>query len=271
VSDYLESNRALWDEWADINARSEFYRLNEFREGGIRLRDYELEEIGDVAGKDLLHLQCHFGLDTLSFARLGANVTGADFSGRGIAIATRLARELDLPARFVLSDLYELPKSLQGDFDVVYTSRGVLGWLPDLRRWAEVAAHFVRPGGFLYVTEIHPLAWVFDDEDVRPGELRPRFHYWTTEEPLAFPVQGSYADREAEVETELEFGWNHSLGEIVSAVAEAGLRVDFLHEYPFVEWPVEFLEEREDGTWRLPGDLDGTLPLFFSLRATKPA
>ena len=159
MDEYLESNRALWDEWTSIHVRSEFYDVESFKRGGIRLRPYELEEIGDVAGKDVLHLQCHFGLDTLSFARLGARVTGADFSAPAIAQARALAEELGLDARFVQSNLYDLPSTLQGDFDVVYTSRGVIGWLPDLDRWAEVAAHFVRPGGIFYITEGHPVMW----------------------------------------------------------------------------------------------------------------
>lgn len=268
VDEYVQANRRLWNEWTAINARSVFYDVESFKRGGVRLRPYEIDEVGDVEGKDLLHLQCHFGLDTLSWARLGARVTGADFSEEAVAMARSLAEETGLPARFVCSDLYELPSVLDGDFDVVYTSRGVLGWLPDIPRWAGVAGHFLRPGGVFYVTEAHPLLWTFDDDEGVSG-LRFRYSYFGGE-PLAFPTQGSYADRSAEVKEPFEYGWNHSLGEIVSAVAEAGLRIEFLHELPFVEWPVPFLEERDDGTWRLPeGHPD--LPLFFSLKASKPA
>jgi hypothetical protein len=130
--------------------------------------------------------------------------------------------------------------------------------------WADVVSTLLRPGGIFYITEIHPIALVFDDNS---AELKLRYPYWTAE-PLALPVQG-YADPEADVKTEIEYGWNHSLGEIVTAIAEAGLRIDSLREYPFVDWPVEFLEEQENGTWRLPGDRDGSLPLFFSLKASK--
>jgi SAM-dependent methyltransferase len=268
VDEFVEANRRLWNEWAHINAASEFYDVEGFKRGGTRLRPYEIEEVGDVAGKDLLHLQCHIGLDTLSWARLGANVTGADFSSEAIELARKLATELDLPARFVCADLPDLPSKLRGDFDIVYTSRGVLGWLPDLADWAGVAAHFVRPGGFLYVTEAHPLLWTFDDdEEVR--ELRFRYSYFGGE-PLAFPTQGSYADRTAQVREPMEYGWNHSLGEIVTLLAEAGLRVEFLRELPFVDWPVPFLVQRDDGTWRLP-EGQPELPLFFSLKARKPA
>jgi 2-polyprenyl-3-methyl-5-hydroxy-6-metoxy-1,4-benzoquinol methylase len=147
MDDYLAANKALWNEWTAIHETSSFYNLEGFKAGGSRLRDYEVDEVGDVTGKSLLHLQCHFGIDTLSWARLGARVTGADFSERAIELARSLAAELGLDATFVRSDLYDLSSVLDGQFDVVYTSRGVLGWLPDLERWAEVVAHFLRPGG----------------------------------------------------------------------------------------------------------------------------
>ena len=263
VDEFVEANRRLWNEWTAINAASEFYDVESFKRGGVRLRPYELEEVGDVTGKDLLHLQCHFGLDTLSWARLGANVTGADFSSEGIETARKLAAELGLSAEFVCSDLKDLPGILDRDFDIVYTSRGVLGWLPDLRQWASVVAHFVRPGGFFYITEAHPLLWTFDD-----NELVFRYSYFGGE-ALAFPTEGSYADRTATVKEPMEYGWNHSLAEIVTSLADRGLRIDFLHEMPFVEWPIPYMEEREDGTWRLP-EGHPELPLFFSLKASKP-
>ena len=271
---YLDANRTLWDEWTGIHEASAFYDLEGFRRGGVRLRDYEVREVGDVEGKDLLHLQCHFGIDTLSWARLGARVTGADFSPKAVDLATRLAEELGISARFVCSNLYDLPAELSGDFDVVYTSRGVLGWLPDLEAWARVVARFVRPGGFFYITEIHPVAQVFDDEDVRPGELRVRYPYLSHPEPLAFRPEGSYADPHATVEAEAEYGWSHGLGEVVTSLVAAGLRIEFLHELTHIpnrDWPLAFLELREDGTRALPLEVEGELPLFFSLRARKLA
>ncbi|MDA8238686.1 MAG: methyltransferase domain-containing protein [Chloroflexi bacterium] len=268
----IRENNALWDEWADLHAASRFYDLDGFRRGGIRLSAEEVAEIGDVAGRDLLHLQCHLGIDTLSWARLGARVTGADFSARAVAIARALADELGFPeARFVRSDLHDLPAVLAGDFDVVYTSRGVLGWLPDVRRWAEVVAHFLRPGGTFYVAEIHPVAQAFENEGVAPGELRLAYPYWEHTEPLTFAVHGSYADPGAQVAAEREHGWDHGLGEIVTALVDAGLRIESLREYPFVEWKLDFLVEGPDGRFRLPGGTPGELPLSFSLRATKPA
>jgi SAM-dependent methyltransferase len=272
MDDVLRSNRELWDAWTTIHLDSAFYDVASFRTGerAIRLSDYERAEVGPVEGRSLLHLQCHFGLDTLSWARLGANVTGADFSQNAIDAARALAAELALPATFVVSNIYDLPDALSGAFDIVYTSKGVLGWLPDIEAWARVAAHFVKPGGFLYVTEIHPVAQAFENEGVQPGELRLAYPYWSHREPLRFDVHGSYADPTAPTEGLVEHGWDHSLGEIVTALIEAGLRLEFLHEFDFVEWPVEFLVEGADGRWRLPAGTKGELPLFFSLRASRP-
>ncbi len=266
---YREANRALWDEWTGIHYGSDFYRVEAFKQGLNKLRPYEMEEVGPVDEKSLLHLQCHFGMDTLCWARLGAKVTGLDFSPAAIAQARALASELNIPARFVESDVYAASEVLDETFDIVYTSRGVLGWLPDIGRWAHVVTHTVRPGGFFYLTEIHPIALVFDDDD-GATELRLRYPYFTQAEPFALEVNGSYADRTATVKQRVEYGWNHALGEIITALATAGLRIDFVHEFPFNEWPISFLQPTGDGTHRLPPPNDGRLPLFFSLKASKP-
>jgi SAM-dependent methyltransferase len=267
----VADNQVLWDEWTAIHETSEFYDLDAFREGGIRIRPYELEDVGSVMDQRLLHLQCHFGIDTLSWARLGARVTGADFSSAAIDLASRLAVELGFPeARFVRSTIDDLPSVLDDEFDIVYTSRGVLGWLPDIRSWARVVARFVRPGGRFYITEIHPAANVFENEGVAPGELQLRYPYWEHHDPLSFPVQGSYADPTAPMKASIEHGWDHGLGEIVTALIDAGLEIRSLREYPFVDWKLDYLAEADDGTWRLPPGTQGELPLFFSILAVKP-
>jgi SAM-dependent methyltransferase len=265
------ANRSLWEAWTTVHAEGDYYDLDAFREGGVRLREYELEMVGDVAGKSLLHLQCHFGIDTLSWARLGARVTGADFSPKAVELATSLAADLGFPdARFVCSNLYDLPANLDGAFDVVYTSRGVLGWLPDIRRWAEVVAHFLAPGGTFFITEAHPVFNAFENEGVAAGALKLAYPYFEHPEPLIFPVQGSYADPDADVGDQAEHGWDHGLGEIVMALVDQGLRIDLLVEHPFLAWAADFLVEGPDGNWRLPPETRGELPLMFSLRATKP-
>jgi SAM-dependent methyltransferase len=269
---HVAANRALWNEWTPIHLRSEFYDVEGWKAGRGRrdLRPVLVEEVGDVAGKDLLHLQCHFGLDTLSWARRGARVTGADFSERAVEQARLLAAETGLGASFVCSDVVDLPANLEGDFDIVFTSFGVLNWLPDLSRWAEVVAHFVRPGGFFYIAEAHPFAWVFDDDNAAT-ELHLRYHYWPSPEPLVFPDTGSYADPDAPVEAPFEYAWQHSMGEIVSSLAAAGLRIEYLHEFPWIVWQMfPFMVETEPLTWRLPEPYDARLPLMFSLKATKP-
>jgi len=272
MDETIRSNRDVWDAWTKIHVGSEFYDVASFKNGErpIRIADYEREEVGSVEGKTLLHLQCHFGLDTLSWARLGATVTGLDFSAAAIEAARTLAAEVGIPATFVQSDVYSAAEVLDEQFDIVYTSSGVLGWLPDIVGWARVAVHFVRPGGFLYITEIHPVALVWEDEGVEPGELRLRYPYWSHADPIRIEVQGSYADREAATEGLVEYGWDHSLGEIVTSLANEGLRIEFLHEFDFVRWPVEFLAQGEDGRFRLPEGSKGQLPLFFSLKASKP-
>ena len=225
-----------------------------------------------MRGKTLLHLQCHFGLDTLSWAREGAAVTGVDFAPQAIEAARAIAAECGLDARFVCSTIDDLPANLDGRFDVVYTSRGVLGWLPDIRAWARVVAHFLAPGGTFFITEIHPVVQAFENEGVEPGELRLTYPYWEHPDPLTFAVTGSYADPTADVgEGVVEHGWDHGLGEIVTALIEAGLRIETLVEHPFLAWQVDFLIKMDEDEYVLPEGTKGELPLMFSLRATKPA
>jgi SAM-dependent methyltransferase len=272
MNEYLAANKALWEEWTAIHERSEFYDVEGWIAGRDRLQAFMLEEVGDVAGRDLLHLQCHFGLDTLSWVRRGARVTGVDFSERAIELARSLAARTGLAATFVCSDVLQLDATLYGRFDIVFTSFGVIWWLPDLVRWAEVIAGHLRPGGFFYLAEIHPFAQVLDDDE-RVTEPTLRYRYFPSPEPLVFPVQGSYAAPAAHVEQPVEYGWAHSLGEVVTVLAQAGLRIEFLHEYPFSNFPqFPYMVEAagEPPTYRLPDELDGTLPLIFSLKASKP-
>ena len=272
MNEYMAANKALWEEWTAIHERSEFYDLEAWKAGKRPLARFVVAEVGDVAGKDLLHLQCHFGLDTLGWARLGARVTGVDFSERAIALAGSLAAEVGLDATFVRANVLDLDQVLDGEFDIVFTSFGVLYWLDDLERWARVVARFLRPGGMLYLAEFHPFAQAMDDVDATEPVLR--YPYFPSPEPVAFATQGSYADPEAKVEQPFEYGWSHSIGEIVTVLADAGLRIEFLHEQPFTVYrALPYLVESDDDreTYRLPEPYDGKLPLMFSLRATKPA
>ena len=242
----LDDNRKLWDAWTAIHTTGDFYDVRRFRDDpdDVRIEAWERDEVGDVTGRSLLHVQCHFGLDTLSWARLGAaRVTGVDFSEPAIAFARELAAEVGLAdrSRFVVSDVYALPGPLEGEtFDVVYTGRGALGWLPDLEPWAEAVAGLVKPGGIFYIHEGHPCCGRSKTSRPTPGEVRVAYDYWGGE-TLTFPVQGSYADPDADVDADVEHGWNHSLGEIVTVLARSGLRIELLDEKRQLGWPAPFL------------------------------
>jgi SAM-dependent methyltransferase len=265
VDEYLTANQALWDEWVKINSASKLYDLESFKAGRCSLKALELEEVGDVQGKSLLHLQCHFGMDSLSWARRGAKVTGVDFSPQGIHLAQALSAELSIPARFLCCNLYDLPEQLDEQFDVVFTSYGALTWLPDRRRWAQIAARYVKPGGIFYIAEFHPFAMVFDDFASSPQVKYPYFD----DGVIACDVQGSYADRSAETKSKHSYEWAYPLGEVVSELIAAGLRIQFLHEWPFTCNPMfPFLVESEKGLWRMPEGMK-SLPLQFSIRAQK--
>jgi SAM-dependent methyltransferase len=266
--DWLAANRASWDERVPIHVRSRFYGVDEFRAGGdpLRGRPFEPVEMGDVAGKSLVHLQCHFGLDTLAWARRGARVVGLDFSGPAVEAARALAAQAGLAAEFVQSDVYAAREALGGrTFDIVYTGRGALVWLPDIRRWAEVAASLVRPGGFLYLSEFHPFQEILGDDD-----LAVRYDYFHTE-PKVWDEPGTYADPDARTQHNLTYEWTHGLGEVVTSIIEAGLRLDFLHEFDYTgyqRWP--FLEKTAEEVYRLPAGMP-SIPLAYTLKATKPA
>ncbi len=268
MDEYLRSNQALWDQKTKAHVNTEFYDVAGFKAGKSSLYPIEQEEIaGEVAGKDLLHLQCHFGMDTLSLARLGARATGADFSGEAIRQARSLKEELGMSCTFVQSDIAALPEHLNGKFDIVYTTYGVLAWLPDIKRWAEVISHFLRPGGVFFIAEIHPFSYVFEDESNEPV-LKARYPYFPVDEPLVFKPEGTYADRDAQIEHPVQYEWSHSMGEILNVLIEAGLRIEYLHEFAytvFQQFP--FLEQRGN-LYYLPEGMP-VQPLLFSLRAVK--
>jgi SAM-dependent methyltransferase len=270
-------NRKLWDAWTPIHTSGEVYDVQRFRDdpSDVRIEPRERQEVGDVTGKTLLHLQCHFGLDTLSWARLGvSHVTGVDFSEPAIAFARELAAETGLAerSRFVASDIYDLPGELEGEtFDVVYTGGGALCWLPDLGPWAQLVGGFLRPGGTFYISEVHPIMWAIADEQQTPNDIHFGVDYWGRSGTVTCSVEGSYADLTAEVDAEVEHSWHHSLGEIVTLLAEQGLRIEFLHEQDVVGYPVPFLTELGDGKWGFPPGHVERFPLMYTLKATKPS
>jgi SAM-dependent methyltransferase len=269
MSQYTGENKKLWNEWTGIHVKSAFYDVEGFKQGKNSIDQIELEGVGDVAGKSLLHLQCHFGMTTLSFARLGAQVTGIDFSEEAVAQAQALSQELNLPARFICSDIYDAPNKLNEQFDIVFTSYGVLSWLPDMAAWAKVVAHFLKPDGKFFIAEAHPFAYVFD----RPtslDDLKIVFPYSNKpDEPFKFEVKGSYADKDAEVKHNVEYGWNHSLTDIIGGLLKAGLKITDFNEYFHCVWEMfPGMIRSDDNTFRLAEKAD-SLPLMFSITATK--
>lgn len=269
---YRAANRQTWNAWTPYHVRSGSYDLAGFKNGQRRdrvgLDALEIAAVGDVAGQSPLHLQCHFGLDTLSWARRGAQVTGVDFAEDAIQMARTLAADVGLDATFVHSDVYELPMRLDGKFDIVFTSHGVLCWLPDLEEWAKVIAHFLRPGGRFHLIEAHPFACTFDDTRV-DGELRPFYPYFHEADPLRVEGDGSYAAPDAPVHS-VSYQWAHSMGEIINALIRAGLRIESLYEYPFVGWAMfPWMQRRQDGLWELPPGQQG-IPLMYAIKASKP-
>ena len=274
MDEFIEENREHWEELAALHPDTDFYDVAAFRDGGSTLDPVEPEEVGDVSGASLLHLQCHFGLDTLSWARRGAHVTGVDISEAAVETARDLAEDVGLAdrARFVQSDIYELvdaPALADERFDVVYTSFGVLFWLPRLDEWADVVAQFARPGGTFYLADHHPFTNTFGEESTA-GDLRIEYPYFRERITFDATETGSYAGVEPdELEHGPTHGWSHSLGEVVTALSDAGLDVEFLHEYPWSTFEaVDAMEKREDGRYVLRGG-EHDLPFVFTLRATR--
>jgi SAM-dependent methyltransferase len=272
LEDYLKANLARWDEWTGVHEASPFYDVDSFKAGRSTLTAIEQEELGPLvtAGTTLLHVQCHFGLDTLSWARQGAVVTGVDFSGKAVELARRLADEVGLSRRatFLQSDVYDLPTRLTGGFDVVFTSWGVLSWLGDLEAWAKVVASYLKPGGVFYLAEFHPLVMLLAD-DATPRSLRIGYPYFQYGEPLRFDEPGSYAEPEAATVHNVTYEWNHGFAEIIDPLLRYGLRLDHLHEFPYTRGlSFPFLERGDDGWQRIKGR-ERSFPLSFSLKMTK--
>ena len=268
MNKYLQANQKRWDQLTIEHEHSEFYDLDGFKKGKDRLRSIELSELGNVEGKELLHLQCHFGMDTLAWARRGAIVTGVDFSQNAISLAKSLSDKLNIPATFLYTDIYELPIILDDKFDIVFTSYGVLHGLPDIKRWGKIISHFLKPGGIFYIVEDHPFFRVFRSKP--DGEIKAERSYFFSEEPQRIESTGSYATNDQGA-TGVSYIWDHSLGDVVNSLISADLQIEFLHEFPYAaraKFP--FMEQGEDGWWRLSGNKHGTIPFLFSLQARKP-
>jgi SAM-dependent methyltransferase len=260
---YLQANRAMWDAWTAHDLTSDHHRVVEVvRTGGSSLRSIERDELGEVVGKTLLHLQCNMGADTLSWARLGATVTGVDFSHEAISVARRLADDVGLPARFIAADIYHLPDVLDEQFDLIVSTYGTIGFLPDLARWAEVVARSVADGGRFLLVDIHPLSLILHQASQANSDLVVARTYFTDgvpDEERVSAVEG----------VPPLYTWRHSLGDVVTALAQAELRIAALLEYPYTFWrQFPTLRQDADGWWRWPDDAP-QVPLLYSLLAAR--
>jgi SAM-dependent methyltransferase len=264
--DYLDVNRALWNAKTEHHLQSEFYDMVGFRAGHTSLKDIELGLLGQVEGMRVLHLQCHFGQDTLSLARFGAEITGVDLSDEAIRAAQQLAHELQLPAQFVCCDVYNLPEHLPTEpaFDMVYTTYGVLGWLPDLEPWAALVARYLKPGGRLVLVEFHPVVWMFND-----AFTDLQYSYFNRD-TITETETGTYADRAAPITT-TSVSWNHSLAEVLGSLLRQGLQLLDFQEYDYSPYKCfANMVEVAPGRFQL-ATLPDKLPMVYSVIAHKPA
>lgn len=265
--DKIDSNRELWNEFTPIHERSEYYDLEGFLSGRNTLKSIELQLLGDIKNRSILHLQCHFGMDSLSLARLGARVTGVDISDRAIELARELNERTGLNARFIRSNIYELDTVLEERFDIVFTSYGILCWLNDLDGWAATIKNHLIEGGRFIIVEQHPLADIFDQTEDRMEVTYSYFDFAKT--GLELKVDGSYASESEKIEPRISYEWQHSLEDIINALITSGLKLTRFREYPFSmyrKFPLMEPSEKDKGYWifkELP-----EMPLLFSIEAS---
>lgn len=262
VDTHTSVNQMMWDELAPLHAGSRYYDVDSFLRGRSTLERLEVEEVGEVAGKRLLHLMCHIGLDTLSWAQRGARVTGLDFSAEAIRIAQDLAERTGAPAEFVHADVMTAADHLDGGYDIVFLSKGILMWIEDIAGWAQTCSRLVRPGGTFYILDFHPLALALAPAGDGGEALVVEGGYFHEDSPVVVVKDGSYAVSEPGMKNQESREWSHSLGEVVTALIDAGIRIEFLHEFAATTWSGGAVSPDENaGRHRLP--------TAFSIRGVK--
>ena len=273
MEDYRALNRASWDERAPAHAASRDYAVAQFEADPGFLSEvvrFDRPRLGEVAGLRGLHLQCHIGTDTISLARLGAKMTGLDFSAASLTEARRLAESIDADVDFVEAEVYDAAQVLgRGQFDLVYTGVGALCWLPDIARWAGVVAGLLRVGGRLFIREGHPALWAV--EDGRDDNLLVlEYPYFEREEPMVFDEGGTYVETDAVFTHNRTHEWNHGLGEIVTALLDNGMELTGLAEHDSVPWEAlpGQMEQLAGGEWRVT-DRPWRLPHSYTLQAVR--
>ncbi len=282
---YFEENKQSWNKRTAVHKDSAFYDLDSFKKGKSSLNKIELDELGQVKGKTLLHLQCHFGMDTMSWAREGATCVGVDISDEAIKLAREINAELQLKTEFICSNIYDLKENAEalrcytsgtgvtGDIDgkelsswlgadIVFTSYGTIGWLPDLDKWAAIVAHFLKPGGIFYIADFHPVLWMMDEDF---GHVK--YNYFNAA-VITEEVSGTYSNRNAPIKS-TEHGWNHPFSDIISSLLKHNLQILQFNEFPFSPYNCfNNLEQGDDDMWRIKG-MDEKLPMMYSIKAIK--
>lgn len=259
---YLEKNRNSWNAKTDIHIASDFYGNKTFLAGRNSLNEIELKLLGDIQGKSILHLQCHFGQDTISLSRMGARVTGVDFSEKAIGYAGRFSRQTKSDTKFICSDIYSLPKQLNTTFDMVFTSYGTIGWLPDLEKWAKIVSSFLKPKGQFIFVEFHPVVWMFDDDFKRIA-----YNYFNAG-PIEESFTGTYTNRDAPIKQET-VSWNHSISEVVNSLINNGLSINSLDEFDYSPYNC-FNKTVEIATNKFRiSHLENKIPMVYAISATK--
>ncbi|MES2811264.1 MAG: class I SAM-dependent methyltransferase [Bacteroidota bacterium] len=262
TNNYIEINKKTWNNKTEVHVTSDFYDNESFLKGKSSLKDIELNLLGDISGKKILHLQCHFGQDTLTFSRMGAKATGVDLSDKAIEKAREFNTQLGLDAQFICCDLYDLPNHLDEQFDIVFTSYGTIGWLPDLNKWANVVSRFLKPNGKFVFAEFHPVVWMFDND------FKEVFYNYFNITPIIEDESGTYADRYADIEAKT-ITWNHPTSEVLNALLQNGLEINSFNEYDYSPYNCfNETEEFEPGKFRIK-HLQNKIPMVFSLEATK--
>lgn len=260
--DYIKKNKDSWNKKTEYHINSDFYDMKGFLKGETSLNQIELELLGDVKNKSILHLQCHFGQDTLSLARMGAEVIGMDLSDKAIESARNINEQLKLDAEFICCDIYDLPNHLDKEFDIVFTSYGTIGWLPDMDKWAKIVSFFLKPGGKFVFAEFHPVVWMFDDDFTKIA-----YNYFN-DGPIEETFTGTYADREAPIEQHI-VSWNHGISEVINSLITNGLEINKLNEYDYSPYncfnQTKKISERK---YRIK-HLNNNIPMVYAVLATK--
>lgn len=262
MKNYLEINKNSWNAKVEPHLKSDFYFVDEFLNGRSSLNSIELELLGNIEGKTILHLQCHFGQDSISLSRLGAKVTGIDLSDKAINAAKDLAGQCETNTEFICSDVYNLPNILDQKFDIVFTSYGAIGWLPDLDKWAGVISRFLKPDGKFIMAEFHPVVWMFDDD------FKEIAYSYFNEKPIVEISEGTYADFSADIVQEYVM-WNHSMAEVLQSLINHNFELKNFQEFDWSPYPCfKRVEEFESKKWRIP-KFGNKIPIVFALTAQK--